>query len=461
MKIRLTDPEEGVQIIKQDGSVIELTEITLRSTRVQNVSADTVNITTDIEPGQIETVIYKNVGSRDYLLSVDSSYITADGNEIRISCPVSGYCEINYIKISNNETYARLIYGEEYKASYFTFVAKGDGSYSFTKALSYSQDNGETWTEVAANTSISTTNGSETLFKAELTPVSQGGIGSFSSTVDFDAKGNIMSLLYGDDFLGQTDLTGKNYCFYNLFKNNTHLISVESLELPATTLSNYCYQLMFSGCTSLINAPVLPATTLTEYCYGSMFFGCTSLVTPPVLPATTLARGCYQNLFRSCTGLTTPPALPATTLANDCYQRTFHGCTSLATAPELPATDLYYNCYGQMFYGCTSLEIAPELPATTVTQDCYGQMFMNCTNLSTAPELPATTLATRCYAEMFNNCNNISYIKALFETTPGSDYTNNWVRNVSSSGTFVKSANATWDVRGNNGVPNNWTVETE
>ena len=34
---------------------------------------------------------------------------------------------------------------------------------------------------------------------------------------------------------------------------------------------------MFSGCTSLTNAPELPATALNDYCYARMFYNCTSL----------------------------------------------------------------------------------------------------------------------------------------------------------------------------------------
>jgi hypothetical protein len=34
---------------------------------------------------------------------------------------------------------------------------------------------------------------------------------------------------------------------------------------------------MFSGCTSLVNAPELPATTLADRCYSYMFYGCTKL----------------------------------------------------------------------------------------------------------------------------------------------------------------------------------------
>lgn len=34
---------------------------------------------------------------------------------------------------------------------------------------------------------------------------------------------------------------------------------------------------MFSGCTSLVNAPELPATTLAEYCYSDIFSRCTQI----------------------------------------------------------------------------------------------------------------------------------------------------------------------------------------
>ena len=61
---------------------------------------------------------------------------------------------------------------------------------------------------------------------------------------------------------------------------------------------------------------------------------------------------------------------------------------------------------------------------------------------------------------MFNNCTKLNYIKAMFLTTPSNTYTENWTYNISSSGTFVKNASASWDVTGVNGIPENWTVET-
>jgi CTP:phosphocholine cytidylyltransferase-like protein len=84
-------------------------------------------------------------------------------------------------------------------------------------------------------------------------------------------------------------------------------------------------------------------------------------------------------------------------------------------------------------------------------------MFAN-TGLIKAPELLADQLVLDCYAYMFYNCKKLNYIKALFTTTPSSTYTNNWVTGVSSTGTFIKNTNATWNVTGISGIPTGWTV---
>ena len=324
---------------------------------------------------------------------------------------------------------------------YLAFEALEDGTFSFgrsgtpTGSVSYSLDNGTTWTPLNYGASTpSVKAGSKVLWKGDYRATSTSDYAQFSSTGKFKVSGNIMSLMYGDDFEDKTDLTGYNYCFYRLFYDCSNLVDASNLVLPATTLATFCYSEMFSNCTSLTTAPELPAITLANSCYEFMFRGCNSLTTAPVLPATTLANYCYMEMFSNCTSLTTAPVLPATTLAP--------------------------SCYNSMFFYCTSLTTAPELPATTLAPSCYGRMFYNCTSLTTAPELPATTLVRYCYYYMFYKCTNLNYIKAMFTTTPSSMFTSSWVSGVSSTGTFVKNSAATWDVTGNNGVPSGWTVET-
>ena len=100
---------------------------------------------------------------------------------------------------------------------------------------------------------------------------------------------------------------------------------------------------------------------------NSMFSDCTTIisVSKDFLPATTLTDNCYNNMFRGCTSLTTAPQLPATTLASWCYQYMFYGCSSLTTAPELPATTLAYECYYGMFEGCSKLNYIKAMFTTT------------------------------------------------------------------------------------------------
>ena len=355
-----------------------------------------------------------------------------------------------------------------YDEQYLTFVAEVDNLtiqllYAGSNVFQYSTDDGATWNNLANNGNTTSVNSGETImFKASgLTKIPYSGIGRLIPSVNARVQGNIMSLVYGDDFVGKTSLAIDGQ-FSTLFSGATKLTSAENLIMPATTLTVSCYSEMFRDCTSLITAPsVLPATTLAKNCYSSMFYGCTSLTTAPKLPATTLAERCYQQMFNGCTSLTTAPQLPATTLALYCYNNMFNGCTSLTVASELPATTLANECYYYMFNGCTSLTTAPELPATTLAGGCYDYMFNGCTSLTTAPELQAPTLVGYCYYRMFQGCTSLNYIKCLATDISVSSGTSDWVNGVASSGTFVKAASMNDWTTGNNGIPTGWTIENE
>ena len=431
---------------------------------------------------------------------MDNLRLFSTENEYDLAVEGFEYPTVSYIEAIDDVRYML-------KPEYLTFEALENGTFTlsipanvnstYMTSVSYSTDDGENWTttnvdDTAQTITTPTINaGDKVLWKGvgkQMTKSTyDNNFSYFSSTGNFNVSGNIMSLLYGDEFAKQVVFpSGSTYNFCYLFRNNNKLISVENLILPATTLTKGCYQSMFSGCTSLATAPILPVTTLANNCYQYMFQGCTSLTTAPVLPATTLANscyyymflnctslttapelpattlegGCYSSMFKGCTSLTTAPVLPATTLASRCYQFMFEGCTSLTTAPELPATTLEGGCYSSMFKGCTSLTTAPELPATTLVSNCYGNMFSGCTSLTTAPVLPATTLTNSCYEYMFRGCSKLNYIKAMFTTEPSTTYTSNWVNGVKSTGTFVKNSAATWNVTGIHGIPTRWTVET-
>ena len=122
---------------------------------------------------------------------------------------------------------------------------------------------------------------------------------------------------------------------------------------------------------------------------------------------------------------------------------------------DLEQTTLAGYCYYSMFNGCTGLTSAPELPATTLASRCYSSMFNGCTGLTSAPELPATTLEVYCYSSMFRGCTGLSLIKVHF--TAWGTQTNNWVSNVSPTGTFYKPTALTEEYETSK-IPTGWTV---
>lgn len=251
----------------------------------------------------------------------------------------------------------------DYSQDYFTLVALEDNcefSIMFDRNLqnnvnsvSYSLDNGQTWTTLDISTGnynnetvvLGTVNiNQKILVKGDAICYAPNRCTTFSADKFYIVEGNIMSLLYDDQFKNQASLPSSEYCFYELFWNSTELLSAKNLILPAEQLEPGCYNMMFNGCTNLNIAPKLPATTL--------------------------AQGCYQGMFEDCTNLTKAPELPATTLEESCYEDMFKGCTNLTKAPELPAPILVSRCYYCMFQSCSALNYIKCLAEDTTASQC-------------------------------------------------------------------------------------------
>lgn len=140
------------------------------------------------------------------------------------------------------------------------------------------------------------------------------------------------------------------------------------------------------------------------------------------------------------------------------FRSLFNSAKGLKTAPYMNFTTLKTGCFRSMYEG-SNIQIAPNLPATTLVNECYRNMFLSCSNLDTAPELPATILTNFCYANLFNGCSKLNYIKCLATDISATDCTTAWVKGVSATGTFVKSANMAGWTTGTSGIPTGWTVE--
>lgn len=277
------------------------------------------------------------------------------------------------------------------------------------------------------------------------------------------------------------------YCYNNMFRWATSLTGMTS-TLPAMTLSEGCYSSMFVNCTRLTKAPEIMAENAYMTCFAAMFSTCTALVTPPVMHINRLegegtdvhADMCCQYMFQDCTSLTGTPEFFLNITGNvvtwRAFQYMFKNCRSLTYACNLPATGGTPFCYTQMFAGCTSLVNPPEIGLTdlgygvtgrTSGNQCQG-MFSGCTSLTSTPVLKSATLKLACYQDMFAGCTSLTQVTALFTNTSPSGlspidatykFTTGWLDGVPATGTFIRSASATWDTNGV--VPNGWTVQTQ
>ena len=259
--------------------------------------------------------------------------------------------------IQENHVHYNPIYNP--KNQYFTIEALDDGEITFVydegvdrgfdqcTYMECSKDGGKTWTRIteADRTmgdyyplTVEVSEGDEVMFRGinkffyyeAYEDFSSGGHFSFSTPCN--VKGNILSLLYGENFKGRNDLPELEeyydegmavipYVFKDLFVagegpggvSSCNIISAKDLILPSTTLTSRCYSDMFRGCSRLTVAPELPATTLAYACYSGMFSGCTSLTTAPKLPALTLTDKCYSFMFQNCSSLNYIKAMFTTT----------------------------------------------------------------------------------------------------------------------------------------------------
>ena len=151
----------------------------------------------------------------------------------------------------------------------------------------------------------------------------------FYSDSNYNVMGNVMSLLYGDDFrtcsLDLTDIEHYGMITFKAGDNDVYHAGKGPVDA-----SNF----------------VLPATALTENCYQGMFTACEDLISAPKLNAIELADGCYCDMFSGCNLLTESPVLPAETLAEDCYMRMFHFCNNMLRITCLATSDPSGNGFG-------------------------------------------------------------------------------------------------------------------
>ena len=236
-------------------------------------------------------------------------------------------------------------YSADYINMYFTIESLEDGNTIKMQrsktpnnpTLSYSLDDGETWTTTTISSSVTfgTINtGQKIIFKGTNTKFATAwdAYNYFNATKQFKVYGNIMSLFNEDDFKENSEFNNSTHHCAGLFRT-TYLVDASNLILPASILYTSSYNGTFRGATALQHGPQMLATTPTgSECCSSMFEGCINLEEPIEINFTTLVQQCCFRMFcmNRTSKITTPkmtksPILKCNTAATDCYKEMFEG----------------------------------------------------------------------------------------------------------------------------------------
>ena len=315
---------------------------------------------------------------------------------------IKTYIETRYIKpMAEHYFFVEDLSGEENTLS----IVKKNSS-APTVTVEYSTDE-RTWQELGTTSTTALTynipaNG-RVYLKANANSWGTGNgdtefINSMTATANYSVGGNILSLLYGSSFAGQTVVpSGSTSTFKRLFQNCTTLVKADNLILPEI-IPDYGLLSIFSGCSSLTTAPDLSnVTSIGIDGLSRIFFGCTALTgTIDLSGLTTIGNYGMAYSFYNCSSLVTAPDLSnVTTIDNYGMESIFSGCSSLATAPDLSnVTSIGSSGMKSTFQGCNQLQSCDLSGLATLGSDAMTSSFLNCSSLNSVDIRSMTTWDT-------------------------------------------------------------------
>lgn len=237
--------------------------------------------------------------------TVSNGVFTADNQDtastsVTITAVYSGLSATSTVEIDAYEPPAPVL--QQYVT--MTFSTSGNIKWyaqnnSYSKTIQYSINGGE-WTTIYSTTNnswIGVSAGDVVRFRgdnAQYAP-QDGRCSCFSGTTGtFTLSGNIMSLVDSTNFATLSSFTAENV-FMNFFNNCTGLTDASDLMLPATALTNYCYQGLLAQCTSLTKGPLLAVETLVTKCYAYFYYHTYNLQEIRCLAVNTSASNCLQE----------------------------------------------------------------------------------------------------------------------------------------------------------------------
>lgn len=233
-----------------------------------------------------------------------------------------------------------------------------------------------------------------------------------------EVSGNIMSMIYGDDFL-LYDAKDK----FNLHTDWTGSISkADNLSIPRIITQERCCEWMFSG-TPITSLPKLPAKTIPPYCYNGTFWGCSNLVdlSSYKLDAKYFGSNSLANMFNSCPNLTLPPQFNTISFNDGSpIGYMFSNCTNLQRIANM---DLYYDSDGwganfeNTYAECSSLTDEHERHIRIDQRKNkyrYNQQkefnlvrsFQNCSSMTKSPKIINFRIGDGC----FDGCSSLTEI---------------------------------------------------
>lgn len=363
---------------------------------------------------------------------------------------------------------------------YLTIVALDDGEVSFSSNtihigglnphneynyLSYSLNEGITWSVSSSTITITLRKGEKINFKGIVQTGHLGeSLGKFSSTMPFAAEGNMLSLIYGDDFKEEHSANTKT--LRELFENSLVKDSEHLVLPPHSQNQSYDLYSLFYNCPLLENIPDLSQQTEI---YGGMFMHCAnlkrvhipeSIVSIGIDYHRNSGTGYYtydndnENPFFDCpslTSITVDSRNPVFDSRDNCNaliktdsNTLIHGCinTIIPNSVIKIGKSAFYNCNAITSIGLKGSGASIEIPdsVTDIGIDSLGQAitrpsfygtFSNCTGL-TSLSLPDSIIligdlcfsnctgltgeliipynTERICQETFRNCNNITSV---------------------------------------------------
>lgn len=221
----------------------------------------------------------------------------------------------------NNIHGSLLMYSNPYYYQYFTVEVLTGGSFAIYTPLPelptvYYSLNNNSWTEWEYDAtmgddgllkSLNLSAGDRLRIKSAISnPVENTYyFAESSNTITYNVSGNIMSLVYGDDFVGNDNLndtiTSDGYTpFISMFSDDTKIRSAVNLCLPSFILSPSMYRGMFSYST-LETAPTIIPAMICEHCYYEMFYNCEyltgNIVIPEPIGLSDIINNAYYHMF--------------------------------------------------------------------------------------------------------------------------------------------------------------------